>query len=188
MDIFPHDASSLLSLQARLLKVAELFATGWTPTLATVGDLAIKHAELRTSANGIEAWHTKTVNWYQTGTLAGTLSIQIRVVPRSGHPSTNATGSSQQHVAPTDSIDALLEAFEACFLEALVELNFVVAAAAPPVKTVGELLAEDVAADERRRSLRATDAVVGIALNDAKVGEELRVAFIRTSAEVTDGN
>lgn len=184
MDITTLDASGLMSLQARLLKVAAIYGEGWTPALTTVGDLAIKTTECRTLHNGSQVLLTKRANWYLTGAIGGQLLVQVEVKPRSGHPATAAIGAGQLLVALDADVVALHEAFGACLMEAEVSLWHVCdlqRMVAAPVSTIGELIAEDFAKIER-------DRVVGIALNAAKVGDELLVALNRTTAEVTDGN
>lgn len=188
MDITALDASAILSLQARLLKVAAIYGEGWTPALAPIGDIAIKHTELRSLTSGAEVWHTTTVTWYLSGDIAHTLSVHARIGPRNGHPATQACGAAQMHVAPTDPIEVLHDTFAACLHEARFALHANASSAAvvgAQVSTVGALLEEDRIKEERIRNLR--DDVVGIALNDAKVGEVLHVALNRKTTEVTDG-
>jgi hypothetical protein len=174
MDITTLDASGLMSLQARLLKVAAIYGEGWTPALTTVGDLAIKTTECRTLHDGSQVWLTKRANWYLTGAIGGQLLVQVEVKPRSGHPATAAIGAGQLLVALDADVVALHEAFGACLMEAEVSLRHV--------------------CDLQR--MVDTPVRHGIALNDARVGEVVRFTFgpfggdalNRTTAEVTDGN
>lgn len=164
MDITALDASAILSLQARLLKVAAIYGEGWTPALAPIGDIAIKHTELRSLTSGAEVWHTTTVTWYLSGAIAHTLSVQARIAPRNGHPGTHADGAAQMHVAPTDPIEVLHDTFAACLHEARFALHANASSAAvvgAQVSTVGALLEEDRTKEERIRT----------ALNDIKTTE-----------------
>lgn len=164
MDNTTLDASGLMSLQARLLMVAAKYRKDWTPSLAPVGDIGIKTTRHHKLATGAEVWTTTRVTWYLTGSLAGILGIIVETQPRYAHPSTHAQGGSQTSVALDADAATLDEAFAAGLMEAEVSLRHV--------------------CDLQRM----VDAPIGIALNDAQVGEVVHVALNRTSAEVTDGN